>query len=142
MTINFISSKDSNEILIMHTKNDNIEIMMGDETDDIIKELFESILQRYQEGSEEKMRGSGFIFYSNDLLHYQFYKTNLKSVRSYTDSPKRLKIKKATINPENNDDNCFQYAAIAALNHKQIKSHPERTSNLKPFIIGIYKPFL
>ena len=32
------------------------------------------------------------------------------------------------------DDNCFQYPLIAALNHKQIKSHPERISKIKPFI--------
>ena len=34
MAINFISSKkDSDETCIMHTKCDNIEIMMGSETD-------------------------------------------------------------------------------------------------------------
>ena len=32
--------------------------MMGSETDDIIKGLFESVLQRYQEELEEKMRGT------------------------------------------------------------------------------------
>ena len=32
MTINFISSKDSDEIHIMHTKSDNIETLMGSET--------------------------------------------------------------------------------------------------------------
>ena len=47
---------------------------------------------------------------------------------------KWLKNKKATINPKNNDNNCFQYALTVALNHKQIKNHPERISNLKPFI--------
>ena len=45
MSINFISSKDSHETRNMHTKSDNIEIMMGSETDDIIDELFESLLQ-------------------------------------------------------------------------------------------------
>ena len=29
---------------------------------EIIEELFESLLQKYQEGLEEKMRGSEFIF--------------------------------------------------------------------------------
>ena len=58
MVINFISSKDSDQIRTMHTKNNNIEIMMGSETDDIIKGLFESVLQRYQEELEEKMRGT------------------------------------------------------------------------------------
>ena len=37
MIINFISSKDSNEIYTMRTKSNNIEIMMGNETDEIIK---------------------------------------------------------------------------------------------------------
>ena len=46
----------------MHTKSDKIEIMMGSETDEIIKEFFESLLQRYQEGLEELMKGSEFYF--------------------------------------------------------------------------------
>ena len=53
---------------------------------------------------------------------------------SYTDSPKWLKNKKATINPKSNDNNCFQYVLTVALNYQKIKSHSERISNLKPFI--------
>ena len=37
ITINFASSKDSNEIRTMHTKSDNIEIMIVNETDEVIK---------------------------------------------------------------------------------------------------------
>ena len=32
----------------MHTKNDCIEIVIGNETDEIIEELFDPPLQRYQ----------------------------------------------------------------------------------------------
>ena len=42
----------------MHSKSDNIEIMMGSQTDEIIEELFESLLQRYQEVLEESMKES------------------------------------------------------------------------------------
>ena len=42
----------------MRTKGNNIEIMMGSETDEIIEDLFESLLKRYQEGLEESMRGN------------------------------------------------------------------------------------
>ena len=49
MQISFISSIDSGETPTMRTKSDNIEIMMVSETDDIIKELIGSLLQRYQE---------------------------------------------------------------------------------------------
>ena len=47
MAINFISSKDSDETCTMHTKRNHVEIMIGNETDEIIEELFESLLQLY-----------------------------------------------------------------------------------------------
>ena len=49
MAINFISSKDSDETHTVHTKSDDVAIMMDSETDEIIKELFKSLLRRYQE---------------------------------------------------------------------------------------------
>ena len=67
MQINFISSKGSEEICTISTKIDNIEIVIGNKTDDIIKELCESLLERYQEGLEEKMKGSDFVCDSIDL---------------------------------------------------------------------------
>ena len=93
MQINFTSSKDSRETGTMHQKSDNIEIMMGSETDNIINELIDSLLQRYLEGLEESMRGSEFIFDSVDLLCYHLQKTSLKRGESYIKSPKWLKKK-------------------------------------------------
>ena len=110
----------------MHTPSDNIEIMMGSETDEIIQELFESFLQRYQEGFEESMRGSEFIFDSVDVLCYNnLNKISLRRGRSYIDSPKWLKNKNATINPTKNDDKCFQYPLTVALNYQNISNNPE-----------------
>ena len=131
MVINFIFSKDCNEIRIMRAKNYNIEIMMGNEIDE---EPFESLLQKYQDELEEKIRGSEFVFDSVDLLHYNLHKISLNRGGSYIDSPKWLKNKKATINPQNNDDKCFQYALTAALNYEQIKKNPQRISDTKSFI--------
>ena len=37
MAINFISSKDSGETRTMHTKNNNVEIMIGSETNEIVE---------------------------------------------------------------------------------------------------------
>ena len=49
MTINFILSKDYNdEERVMHSKSDNIEIMINDEADEVIKELFDSLKDNYQ----------------------------------------------------------------------------------------------
>ena len=36
---NFISSLDNDEKHVMHSKSDNIEIMINEEADDVIKEL-------------------------------------------------------------------------------------------------------
>ena len=118
----------------MNTKNDDIEIMMGNETDEIIEELFESLLQKYQEGLEEKMRGSEFVFDSIDLLHYNLNKISLNRSGSYIDFSKLSKNKKATINPKNDDDKCFQYAVKVALNYQNIKNNSERIPKIKPFI--------
>ena len=40
IVINFISSKDSDETRTMPTKGDSIEIMIANEVDEIIEELF------------------------------------------------------------------------------------------------------
>ena len=82
-----MSSKDSGESCTMHNKSHNVEIMMDNDTDDVIKELLKSLLQRYQERLEEKMRESEFTFYSVDLLHYQLQKISLRRGVSYVDSP-------------------------------------------------------
>ena len=52
MTINSVSSKDSDKTRIKHNKSHNVEIMRGSETDEIITELFKSLLQKHQEGLE------------------------------------------------------------------------------------------
>ena len=135
MQINFISSKNSEETRTMSTKSDNIEIMIGSKTDDIIKELCEFLLQIYQNVLEESMKGSEFTCDSVDLLYYHLHKTSLNRGGSYVDSPEWLKNKRTTINPENKkDNNCFQYALTVALNHQNIKKDPQRILKIKPFI--------
>ena len=74
--------------LVLCTQRVITEIMMGSETKDIISELFKSLLQNYQEGLQESMRGSEFIFDSADFLYYHLRKINLSRGRSYINSPK------------------------------------------------------
>ena len=127
--------KDSDEVRTMYTKSDNVNIMTGSDTNDVIDGLFKSYLGRYQSGLEESMRESEFAFDWVNELHYKLHKVDLNRGRSYIDSPRRLKNKKATINPKNmNDYRCFQYAVTNALNYEKIKNHPERNKNIVPFI--------
>ena len=76
--INFTSSKsDFDETRIMHTKSDNLEILIGSDTNDVIKDLFRSLLQGYQENLEEKMKGSELDFDSVNVLYYDLNKISL-----------------------------------------------------------------
>ena len=79
------------------------------------------------------------------ILYYSFYKISLRRGRSYIKSPEWVLNKRATINSKNKDYKCFQYSITVALNHQNIENHPERISNIKPFIDkynwdGIYFP--
>ena len=134
--INFSSLKpDSNETRTMYTKSDNIEIMIGSDTNEVIEDLFKSLLQRYHENLEEKMRSSEFGFDGVDVFYYDLNKTSLNRGGSHIESQKWISAKKATINPKNKkDDKCFQYALTVALNHEKIKKKTERISKIKPFI--------
>ena len=121
IAINFVSSKDNDEECVMHSKSDNIEIMIKDKADKVIEELFQSLLSRYQIGLETSVRGSKFIFEYVHLLYYKCHKISFKIGGSYIDSPDCINDKKATINPTNKKDNkCFQYAITVALNHEEI----------------------
>ena len=62
MSINFISAKDSDETRSMLTKSENIDIMMGSETDDFIEELCEFLLEKYYKELEELMSGTNYYF--------------------------------------------------------------------------------
>ena len=132
--ISFISLKPgSDETFIMHMRSDNEEFMNGSDTDEIIKGLFESFLQKY-ENLQEKMKGLDFEFDGVNFLYYDFNKISINRGGSYIDSPKWLKDKKSTINRKNNDHKCFQYAVTLALNLDKINNNPERISKIKPFI--------
>ena len=94
MSISFTSSKDPDEIHNMDTKSDNIEIIMGSKTNDIIEELRESLLENYHDNLEVPMKGSEFAPCGIDLLYYHLQRISLnRKGSSYIDSPKWLKIK-------------------------------------------------
>ena len=132
--INFTSLKpDSDEKRIMHTKSYNTETMIGSDTNEVIKELFKSFLQRYH-GLQGKMRVSEFEFDGVNLLYYDLNKISLNRGGSYIEPAKWIKDTKSTINPKNNDYKCFQYAVTVALNHDKVNKHPRRVSKMKPFI--------
>ena len=54
----------------MPCKSDNIEIMINNEADEVVKELFDSHKNRYQ-NNLEWMKGSEVVF---DYVHFLYHK--------------------------------------------------------------------
>ena len=133
--ISFVSQKpDSDEKRVMYTKNIFEEFMTGSETEEITEKLIMSLLQKYQDNLQNKMRGSDFVFDAINCIYYDFDRITISKGGSYIESPKWLKDKKCTINQKNSDNMCFKYAATLALNLNKINKNPQRISGIKPFI--------
>ena len=94
MHVHFISSRDTGETWIYYACSDNVSIMQGIDTNDVIKELFDSF-----------------------LLH----RVRLNRGGSYIKSPKWLENKKTVINLKNEtDDECLRWSIICVLNYNEI----------------------
>ena len=77
----------------MHSERDNIEIMINDAADEITKELFDSLKNRYQ-NNLESMKDSEFVFDYVHLLYCKCHKVNPNRGRSCINSPDWIKNKK------------------------------------------------
>ena len=94
---NFIYSIDNDEERVMHSKSDNILIMINDEANEVIKELFDSFKNRYQNNLESMIFDDNLegIFDYVHLLYYKCHKINANCGGSYIDSPDWIKNKKS-----------------------------------------------
>ena len=70
-----ISTRNFEETRITYSKSEPVEICMGNDTEDAIDRLFNTLLQRFQEAQETSNdKGNGFLFESVELLYYHFQK--------------------------------------------------------------------
>ena len=79
------------------------------------------------------MPESGFTVDKIMHLYIKFHRLVLTRGSSYNELPKWIKSKKAVINPQNKDEECFKWAVIAALHHEEIKKDHQRISKLEPY---------
>ena len=77
---------------------------------------------------------SRFRFDEVLFLEISFHRLNLTRGSSYLPLFDWLAQKKAIINPQNEDEECFKWAVIAALRWTDIKFNPECISNLRKFV--------
>ena len=89
-------SKDNDEECLMHSKSDNKEMMMNNKEDEVIEELFLSLLSKNQAGLEIAIKDSHFTFDCVHLLYCKCHQINLNCVGSYIDSRDWIKRKKSS----------------------------------------------
>ena len=90
----------------MHSKIDNIEIMINCKADKVIEELFDSLIKEFENGLEKLMKRSDFIFHCVRLLYCKYHNMikcdrmsiNFKRGRLYIDSLDWIKNRKAAKN--------------------------------------------
>ena len=68
-------------------------MVINDEADEVIKELFDSLKNKYQ-NNLESMKGSEFVFHCFYLLSYKCHKINPNRDGLYIDSLDWTKTKK------------------------------------------------
>ena len=121
MHVNFISSRDTGETCIYYVWSDNVSIMQGSDTNDIIREIFRPFLHNYQKVLK-MIKGSNLVFESVDLMDYKLHRVCLNRGGLYIKSPEWLENKKVTINPKNKNDNeCLQWSIISSLSYNYKK---------------------
>ena len=101
-------------------------VYRGSEPDQIVDGM---IINMKFQIENPALLNSRFVFDEFLYLDVNFHQLNLTRGSSYLPSPDWLARKKATVNPHNNDEECFKWSVIAA--EKAGMKDPQRVSNLR-----------
>ena len=89
-----------------------------------------------------KLPKNGFMLDSITQLDIGFHKLALTRGSSYIKVSAWIASKKAVINPQNTDEECFKWGVIASLHHEEIDSHLERITKLQRYENQYYWQYL
>ena len=129
IAINLILLTKSDRITF-YVKSKNIECYPSDNSEDILNQLIDSLLEYFNDKLMICRTDSGYVFESIEGFSIHFHKIDLKRGSSYIPAPDWLESKKATINPKNKNDNyCSAYEATIAIYHKEIGRNLDRISS-------------
>ena len=102
----------------------------GSDVDKIVDEMITHMMTQIE---NPVLLNSRFVFDEVLFLGINFHQLNLMRGSSYLPLPNFMVKKKAIINPQNGDEECFKWAFIAVDKWMDIKFNPEQVSNLRKF---------
>ena len=100
-------------------------VLEGTNEEDTYDEMVAEILEEID--MTEMAEGSGWVFVKVEKLVLHTTRWDPVNAGSYIELPQELKNRKAIINMKNQDDKCFLWSVLRALNPKD--NHPERIDN-------------
>ena len=100
-------------------------ITQSNNLNEIYEEITDHILESF---SSYEGRGSGWKFMGIQYLEILITKVKHFGGSSYIDLPSEIKNKKACVNVQNNNQECFKFSILAALHYQDIKFNSERPS--------------
>ena len=112
------------ERFAFHSKGFKL-ILEGTDENETYDEMTEEIMEEMLK--TEMAVGSGWVFVKVEKLVLHTTRWDSVNAGSYIELPPELKNKKAIINMKNQDDKCFMWCVLRALNPKD--NHPERIDN-------------
>ena len=128
----FVKKDDPEDKLIRPIQGLSDTIMLGSDLEEVVDAMIRDFLQKYEKISQA-LDESDYVFHRIVEMYYHCHKVDLVRGSSYIELPDWLKNKKCCINPKNEDDEeCFKWAVIAALHHTDIKKDVQRLSKLEP----------
>ena len=111
------------------SRSTNLICRPSSNTNEIIEELLTSLHKKFDDDLVLSRESSSFVYESVEECNIHFHKIHLRRGGSFIDTPECLKIKKATINPQNaNNAYCFIYAISIAHFHEALGNNPGRIS--------------
>ena len=125
--IRFIKDDDRVELAFNSRMTD---VHQGSDLEQIVDGIIAHMMTQIENPA---LLNSRFRFDEVLFLDISFHQLTLMRGSSYLPLPDWLARKKAIINPQNDDKECFKQAVITALKWTDIKSHPECVSNLRKF---------
>ena len=113
--------------ITFYVQSKNIVCLPSNDSEDVLNQLIDSLLEYFNDKLMVCRTDSSYVFESIEGFSIHFHKIDLRRASSFIPTPSWLEVKKATVNPKNNNDNfCFPYATTIAIYHKEIGSHPDR----------------
>ena len=106
------------------------DIFQGSDLNEIVNGMFTQMKTQIENPA---LANSRIRFHQLLFIDVNFYQFNLSRGSSYLPLPDWLANKKAIISLKNSDEECFKWSVLAALHYVEIKSNPERISNLRTF---------